>query len=135
MSTTLSKIIGTGLFFIFIFASGFWLSRSGKPYSSLVFNVHKLIGLAAGIFLIVTVVKASHVAALRPVEITALVVTVLLFVGLVAAGGLLSVFDSGGLANASQALRAAIKAVHHVLPYLAVLSTAATLYLLVSNRL
>jgi hypothetical protein len=135
MSTTLSKFIGTGLFFIFIFATGFWLSRSGKPYSSLVFNIHKLIGLAAGIFLILTVVRTSRASPLRPVEITSIVVTALIFVGLVIAGGLLSVFDTGGLANASQALRAAIKAVHHILPYLAILSTAAMIYLLLSQRL
>jgi hypothetical protein len=133
MSTTLSKIIGAGLFFVFIFISGFWLSRSGKPYRSLIFNVHKLIGLAAGIFLIVTVVRSGQASPLRPAEGAALVVTVLLFVGLVVAGGLLSVFDSGGLANAGQAVRNAIKAAHHVLPYLATLSTAATLYLLLTR--
>lgn len=133
MSTTLSKIIGMGLFFLFTFASGFWLSRSGKPYSSLVFNLHKLIGLAAGIFLIVTMVRAGQAAALCPVEITALAVAILVFVGLVATGGLLSVFDSGGLTSASQAVRTAVKIVHHLFPYLAVLATAATLYLLLKR--
>lgn len=132
MSTSLSKIIATGLLFLFIFASGFWLSRSGKPYSSLVFNIHKLIGLAAGIFLIVTVVRAGQAAALRPVEIATLVITILLFVCLVATGGLLSIFDSGSLASASQAARTAVKIVHHLFPYLAALA-AAMLYLLLKR--
>ncbi|MBI4732071.1 MAG: hypothetical protein HY781_08105 [Chloroflexi bacterium] len=135
MSTSLSKTIIIGLFFLFILISGFGLSRSGKPYGTLIFNIHKMIGLAAGIFLIVTVVRIGQTAALRSVEIGAIVVTALIFVGLVAAGGLLSVFDTGGMANASQALRAATKAVHHVLPYLAILSTVATLYLLLSHRM
>jgi len=49
-----SKVVITGLFFVFVFLLGFWLSRSGKPYNSLIFNFHKLIGLAMGVFLIVT---------------------------------------------------------------------------------
>lgn len=42
---------------------------------------------------------------------------------------------AGGLVNASQAVRGAVKTVHHILPYLAVLSTAGSMYLLVSHRL
>ena len=135
MNTTLPKFIGMGLFFIFIFASGFWLSRSVKPYSSSIFNIHKLIGLAAGIFLIVTVVRSGRMIPLRSIEIAAIAATAMLFLGLVVAGGLLSIIDGGGLANASQAVRAAIKTVHHILPYLAVISTAGSMYLLVSHRL
>jgi len=48
------KVVGAGLFFLFIFLSGIWLSRSGKPLNGLILNIHKLISLAAGIFLIVT---------------------------------------------------------------------------------
>ncbi len=96
--------------------------------------IGSLIGLAAGAFLIVTAIRTHRAAALSPVEITAIVITALIFVGLVVAGGLLSVFDSGGLANASQAVRKAITLVHHAFPYLAVLSTVATLYLLLSRK-
>lgn len=50
MGTTQSGVVGTGLLFLFIFLSGFWLSHSGKPYNTLIFTIHKLIGLAAGVF-------------------------------------------------------------------------------------
>ena len=134
MNTTLSKAITAGLFFLFIFLSGFWLSRSGKPYSAIIFNIHKLIGLAAGVFLIVTVCRAHRVTPLGPAQVAAIVVTVLIFVGLVAAGGLTSIDAAGQLGNVGQSARAAILAAHRLLPYLAVLSTAATLYLLLARR-
>lgn len=131
MSISLSRVIGAGAFCLFLFASGFWLSRSGRPYSSGLFTIHKLIGLAAGVFLILIVARDGRLAALRPVEIAALVVTILIFAGLVIAGGLLGAIDGGSLPNLSPTV---FKAVHHILPYLAVLSTAATITLLWSYR-
>jgi hypothetical protein len=125
-----SKVIITGLFFIFIFLFGFWLSRSGKPYNSLIFNLHKLIGLAMGVFLIVTVYRVHKTGPFTPIEILALVVTVLVFIILVVAGGLLSIEATGDLKNASQSTLSIISLVHKILPYLAVLSTEGTLYLL-----
>ena len=134
MNTIPLTIIGTGLFFLFIFLSGFVLSRSGKPYGSFIFNVHKLIGLAAGIFLVVTVYGSIHAAPLHHVEITAIVATVLIFVVLVAAGGLLSIDATGGLGSIGRPVLTVISMVHKLFPYLAVLSTACTLYLLLSHK-
>jgi hypothetical protein len=119
------RVIGTGLFFVFIFLSGYWLSRSGKPYGAIIFNIHKLVGLAMGVFLIVTVRQVHQVAPLGAAEIAAIVVTVLFFVGVVAAGGLLSVDKS---------MPVAVSMVHKLLPYVAVLSTAVTLYLLLNRK-
>jgi hypothetical protein len=47
MSTNQLRVVSAGLFFLFIFLSGFWLSRTGKPYSGIILTIHKLIGLAA----------------------------------------------------------------------------------------
>jgi hypothetical protein len=115
------KIVLTGVFFLFVFIFGFWLSRIGKPYNPLVFNAHKLLGLAMGVFLIVTVYRTSQATGLAVVQIIAVSVTVLLFVILVAAGGLLS---------AKETVPIAVSIIHKVFPYLAILSTAVTLYLL-----
>ena len=133
MSTDQLRVVGTGSFFLLIFLSGFWLSRSGKPYSSIIFNIHKFVGLATGVFLIMTVYKTHQLAPLSPVGITAVVITVLIFVGTVAAGGLVSVDAAGGLESVNQPIRAAMSMTHKLLPYLAVLSTAATLYLVLSR--
>jgi hypothetical protein len=116
-----SKFISAGLFFLFIFLSGFWLSRTGKPYSTLIFTVHKLIGLAMGIFLIISVYRVHQAGALTPVQIAAIVVTVLLFITTVAAGGMLSI---------DKPVPLVISWIHKFLPYMTVLSTGGTLYLL-----
>jgi hypothetical protein len=134
MNTIQVKALSAGLFFLFIFLSGFWLSGTGKPYNSGIFNIHKLIGLAAGIFLILTVSRVHKVEPLSSIQIIVLVFTVLIFVCLVAAGGLLSVQAQGGLSKISPFLLNAIGGIHKTFPYLAVFSTAATLYVLLFRK-
>jgi hypothetical protein len=125
MSTTQVRVIGAGLLFLLIFLSGIWLSRSGKPYPTILFTIHKLTGLAAGVFLAVTVYQTHQVAPLGAAEIAAIVVTVLFFVGTVAAGGLLSI---------DKPVPAVVLKLHQVIPVLTVLSTSGTLYLLLSGK-
>jgi len=129
-----SKMIYTGIFFLFIFLSGFWVSRLGKPYNGLFFNIHKLIGLAVGIFLIRTVYLTHQVAPLSPIQWTAIAVTVLLFLFTVIAGGLLSVLAEGGLENMGQTMQRDIELVHKISPYLIVVSTGVALYLLLFRK-
>jgi hypothetical protein len=121
MSTTQVRIAGVGLPFVLIFLSGIWLSHLGKPYNTGVFTIHKLVGLAVGVLLAVMVVQTHQATPLGLVEIAAIVVTVLFFIGTVAAGGLLSI---------NLELPAFVGKLHQVLPVLTVLSTAGTLYLL-----
>ena len=124
MSAAQLQVVGAGLFFLLIFLSGFWLSRSGKPYSAIIFNIHKLIGLAAGVFLVMTVYQIHQVAPLGLAKIVAIVATVLLFAGTVTAGGLLSI---------DKPMPAVSLKLHQITPFLTVLSTAVTLYLLLSR--
>jgi len=125
MSATQLRIVNTGLFFLFIFLSGYWLSHSGKPLNVIILTIHKSIGLAAGVFLVLTVYRIHQVAPLSPIEITAIVVTVLFFAGNVATGGLLST---------DKTMPAVILRLHQITPYLTVLSTAVTLYLLLGRK-
>ena len=133
MRSILSKYLLPILFFAFVFLFGYILSRTGKPYNSLVFNFHKLIGLAMGVFLIVKVYQVYQTGPFSPIQILSLAITVLIFVILVAAGGLLSAEASGDLKNINQTTLAVISAVHKILPYLALLATAGTFYLLFSH--
>jgi hypothetical protein len=118
-----TKYTLAGLCFVLIFLSGFWLSRTGKPYSALIITLHKLIGLATGIFLIRTVLQARQAAPLGATGMIAILVSVVLFAGLVATGGLLS---------AQKGMPPVVNLIHRILPYLTGLSSAATLYLLVA---
>jgi hypothetical protein len=108
-------------FFVVILLSGYWLTHAGKPYSTIVLTVHKLISLGAIILLVVTLVRSNSTTALGPTVWIAGVVTALFFLGLIATGGLMS---------ADVSVPGLVVKVHHVLPYLTILSTAATLYLL-----
>ncbi len=126
MGTTQLRIAGAGLFGLFIFLSGFWLSRSGKPYNDIIFTVHKLIALAAVVLFVVTLCRINRVAALSAVELAAGIVTGVFFLGLFVTGGLLSI---------DKPMPEIVLKLHHTIPYLAVLSTAGTLYLVLTRKL
>ncbi len=125
MDTIQLRLAGAGLFCLLIFFSGFWLSRSGKPYSGIKLNIHKLLALAAVVLFVITLVQENRAAALAAVELTASVVTGLFLLGL---------FVTGGLASISRPMPAIVLKLHHITPYLAVLSAAAALYLLLIRK-
>ncbi len=90
MNATQVRIASLALFFVLIFIFGFWLSRSGKPYNGILFNLHKLISLGAVLFLGLTAAKAHQTAPLDLAQIAALAVTVVCFLSAIVTGGLLS---------------------------------------------
>ena len=123
MSATARAIVA-GVFFLFIFLSGLWLSRSGRPLHAGISAIHKLISVAAGIFLIVSLYQLNRVVPLGATEWIAIVVTVLFFAGDVATGGVLS-FEKP---RPPVVLR-----LHQILPALTAVSTGVMLYLLVTT--
>lgn len=130
MNSLNSEMLYTGIFFLFILLSGFWVSRSGKPYNTGIFNIHKLIGLGIGYFLIRTVYLTNQTTPLIASQWTAIIITVLLFLLTVVAGGLLSVLAEGGLKKMDSSLQNAVSLVHKFAPYVIIVATATTLYLL-----
>jgi hypothetical protein len=120
-----SKLISAGAFFLFILASGFWVSRSGKPYGVGILAIHKLIGVALGVYLIRMVYLTHKAEALSATMVIAVVVSVLLFAGMVATGGLIST---------EKEMPVIVNLVHRILPYLTVVSTGVTIYLLFSSK-
>jgi len=121
MSTNQLRVAGAGLSFLFILLSGFWLSRTGKPYSGIILTVHKLISLAAVIWLGITVRRINQAGALSAIGLLAAIVSGLFFLGTMVTGGLLSI---------GKPMPAIVLRLHRITPYLTVLSTAATLYFL-----
>jgi hypothetical protein len=121
MGTDLSQFVGAGLFFVAIFLSGYWLSRSGKPYNVLVLTIHKLIAVAAFVLLAVIMIHSNRRANLSTIELVAGVITGLFFLNLIVTGGLLS---SEGQTPA------VVSRVHRIAPYLTLISSAVSLYLL-----
>jgi hypothetical protein len=125
MITTSTRMVGMGLLFLCIFLTGFWLSRLGKPYNGGIFNLHKLIALATLVFLILTVKQVRTTIPLTPTMIAGLAISGLCFAATVISGGLVSV---------GKLLPEAVGGIHKVLPYLSLLSTGGTLYLLLNAR-
>jgi hypothetical protein len=126
MSLNPWKDLGIALIFVVIFLSGYWLSRSGKPYSMLVLTVHKLLAVGTFVYLIVTLIRANRADTLHAYTVIAGVVSGVFFLSLIATGGLLS---------SEVQTPAFVSTLHKVAPYLTLLSTAVTLYLLVCQTL
>ena len=115
------KFVTPGVLFILTLVFGFWLSRSGKPYNGLIFNIHKLIALAA---VIVAAIRTFN--ALKIVEAQPILIALLIVIGLCA----VALFVTGALMSANKALAAPALTIHRIAPLLAVLAAIGTLYLL-----
>ncbi len=122
------KLFYTGAFLVAMIFSGFQVSRSGQPYNTLTFTIHKFIGLGMGAFLIKIVYDRQEVFTLQASQISTLSFTAFLFSLSVITGGLLSIQAEGGLKQISPPFWAGITRVHQFFPYLIILSTAFTLY-------
>ena len=118
MNPTVRAIVA-GLFFLSVFLSGIWLSRTGRPLNVAISTVHKLISLAAGIFLLVTLYQQNRMVPLGATEWITIVVTGLCFLGIVVSGAFLS---------SDKPMPVAVLRVHQIMPVLAVLSTGIMLY-------
>ena len=88
-----AKFVIPGVLFILTLVFGFWLSRSGKPYNGLIFNIHKLIALAA---VIVAAIRAFN--ALKIVEAQPILIVLLILLGLCA----VALFVTGALDEREQ---------------------------------
>jgi len=127
MNANLLRVVSMGVGFVIMFLSGFWLNRTGKPYGTLIFTVHKLIGLGMGILLFIIVREIYQTVSFRPMETIAVIVTVLFFIATVTTGSLLSI-------PLSKPMPAIVSILNKVFPYCTALFTAVTLYLLLSRK-
>jgi len=119
-----SKIIGTGLLFLFTIVTGIWLSNSGKPLNALIFNIHKLIALGSVIF---TVILIRNL--LKDIEIKTVILTLIIVTGLF----VLTLFISGALLSLGKPVNNIILTIHGVTPILTVVTTAMTIYPILVN--
>ncbi len=117
----IAKFVTPGVFFLLTLLFGFWLSRSGKPYNGLIFNIHKLIALAA-----VIVATIQTINALKIVEVQPILIALLIVIGLCA----VALFVSGALMSANKPGYDTLLTIHRIAPPLAIIAATGTLYLL-----
>jgi hypothetical protein len=117
----ISKLINPILGFILTLVFGFWLSRRGKPYHGLLFNVHKLVALGTVILTAMVVYQASK-------TITAEILVMVSL--LLAAISVVALFVSGALMSAGKGKYRVMKMLHNTAPIFACLGMACMVYLL-----
>jgi hypothetical protein len=117
---TMLRAVVAGVLLLLVFLTGIWQSRKGRPLNVGISTVHKLVGLAAGVLLLVIIYQRNRVVPLNATEWTAIVVTGLCFLGTVISGALLT---------SAEPRPPALLRVHQIVPVLTALSTGATLYL------
>ena len=116
-----AKYITIALLFLIHFILGYVLTRAGKPYNTASLTAHKLASLAALILIALVAWQMYNESGLDGLEVASVAITVILFVTTILTGGALSAV--------TQPLTIA-SAVHKIFPYLTVISTIVTIYLL-----
>ena len=91
-----TKLILPAVLFILVIASGFWVAKSGKPYNTGIFTVHKLIALAAVVLSVIAIVNLLKISPTQTLTIILLVIAGLSVIALFASGGLMSALKSPG---------------------------------------
>lgn len=117
----LSRLLNPILGFLVTVAFGFWLSRRGKPYNGLLFNVHKLVALASVILAGMAVYQV-----LKVMDVAALIVLLLVLAGL----SVIALFASGALMSAGKGEYRAMKLVHNISPFVLVVAMGYAVFLL-----
>ena len=121
MSITI-KITFIAILFLLIVISGFWLSKKAKPYPVLLFNVHKLISLAAFILGGIVIYNLQ-----KGIEITSGHLL------LISATGVLFIFSiiTGGLLNLDKPFYKLFRLIHRILSPIVIILTAIIFYLII----
>jgi hypothetical protein len=118
---TLPRLLNPTLGFLLTLVFGFWLSRRGKPYNGLLFNVHKLLALATVILCALEMYRVLKVMDLM------MLISVLL---VVAALSVIALFVSGALMSAEKGEYRVMKWIHTLSPLLLIITMGYTVYLL-----
>jgi len=100
---------------------GLWLSKVGKPYNGILFNIHKLIALGTVILASVQVYKLLMVTEPQALLILSLVVVVVCVVTLFASGAFLSI------GNVKYEV---VKLIHNISPVIMAIAMGSAIYLL-----
>ena len=110
-----------GIVFLLTLASGFWLSRAGKPLNGVIFNIHKLIALGV---VVATAVQLSKLLKTRQIQVLLIVLIVIAVLSVVA------LFATGALMSLDKPAYEIFLVIHQIAPVLVLLAMGTTIYLL-----
>ena len=107
------KLVTNSIIFIVTVISGIWLSKLGKPYKPLVFNIHKFIALA---FIIYAILISRGIY--KTIQMNPLLWILLILSGIF----ILLALISGGILSAKEELLNSISLTHKLSSTLALFS-------------
>jgi len=115
------KITGIAFLFFLMIITGFWLSKKEKPYPVFLFNVHKLLSLAAFILGGIVIYNLQ-----KGIEITSGHLL------LISATGVLFILSiiTGGLLNLDKPFYNLLKLLHRILSPIVIILTGTIFYLI-----
>jgi hypothetical protein len=87
----LSKFPTSGIGFVLTLVFGFWLSKLGKPYNGILFNIHKLIALSTVVIVAMQVYGIFRSPEHQPLIVVLIIVTAICVVALFASGAFMSI--------------------------------------------
>ena len=116
----LSNFLTLGIVFLLTLAFGFWLSRIGKPYNGILFNIHKLLALAVVIVAVFEIRKTLQSEGTIPFYNVLIALTGVSIIALFATGALMSI----GKLNYAVSLT-----IHKITPIPATMTLIAAIYL------
>jgi FtsH-binding integral membrane protein len=115
----ITRFVAPGIVFLLTLASGLWLSRAGKPLNPILFNIHKLIALAA---VVIAGIRVYNVLKGGPAQ--AVLTALLIFAGL----SVVALFVTGALMSMNKPAYRVLLTIHNVAPFVAVIAAALVIY-------
>lgn len=119
-----TKFILPGIIFVLTLASGAWLSNTGKPYSSVIFTIHKLISVAAVVLATIQMIRGFKTVGAFPL-------TIILFILVILA--VIALFATGALMSLDKEPYKVWLLIHQISPVVMGIASAAVVYLLARN--
>jgi hypothetical protein len=116
-----ARFVTPGILFLLTLGFGFWLSHAGKPLNPIIFNLHKLIALAA---VVLAAIQTRN--ALEGAEVQLALIALLGPIGL----AIVALFVSGALMSANKPAYNTLRTIHRIAPPLAVIAAILALSLL-----
>jgi hypothetical protein len=110
-----------GSLFLLTVAFGIWISRIGRPYHALLFNVHKLIALGGAVLALVRMLGLNPLVYFPPAAILCLIL---------AAFSILALFVTGALMSIQKEESRLIKGIHQISPVVIAMAALGGVYLL-----
>jgi hypothetical protein len=116
----ITKLVLSGIGFLLILVSGIWLSKLGKPYGTLVFNMHKLVAMG---FIVLTFITSRNM--FKEINISSFMWILIVL----AAISVITILLSGGILSQKEQITGSLVIIHKISSALLLISLSGGFYL------